>query len=52
MSLYGQFTDAELAKTVCGLCGWKVWVDRDEDRTVALPCTNKDCSRYEKPEAS
>lgn len=53
MSLYDQFSDAELARTVCGLCGWKVWVDRDpkDDKIVtSLPCTNPDCPRYEKQE--
>jgi hypothetical protein len=48
MSVYDQFSNVELSKTTCGLCGWLVWVDRDGDQVVDLPCTNPDCPRYEK----
>ena len=48
MSLYGQFSDAELARTICGDCGFPIWVERSAERIIALPCTNPDCPDYKK----
>lgn len=49
-SVYAGYDTATIARTVCGVCGAKVWNEDDQGGVViALPCTNPKCPRYRKP---